>query len=122
MSSTGFPIEFTEEFRVWWDDLSADEQESVDTVVGLLEEKGWKLKYPYSSDVKSSKYGEVRELRVQHLGQPYRVLYAFDPRQVAVLILGGVKTGKNDWYNKYVPLADRIYCEHLKSLKEEESA
>lgn len=30
--------------------------------------------------------------RIQHRGRPYRVLYAFDPRRVAILLIGGEKT------------------------------
>jgi len=40
----------------------------------------------------------MRELRVQHAGRPYRVLYAFDPRRVAILLIGGDKTGDDRWY------------------------
>jgi hypothetical protein len=63
----------------------------------------------------------MRELRVQHAGRPYRVLYAFDPRRTAILLIGGDKTGQNRWYDRYVPLADRIYDEHLKTLADEGS-
>ena len=59
----------------------------------------------------------MRELRIQHQGRPYRVLYAFDPRRVAILLLGGDKTGNDRWYEKFVPEADRRYDEHLESLK-----
>lgn len=59
----------------------------------------------------------MRELRCQHEGRPYRVLYAFDPRRVAVLLLGGDKTGHPDWYRDYVPKADRIYERHLADLQ-----
>lgn len=61
----------------------------------------------------------MRELRVQHGGRPYRVLYAFDPRRVAILLIGGDKTGDDRWYDKYVPLADKIYEEHVEALKKE---
>ena len=56
--------------------------------------------------MKSSRHGQMRELRVQHHGRPYRVLYAFDPRRVGILLLGGDKTGDIRWYEKYVPQAD----------------
>ena len=88
--------------------------------VGLLEEKGPRLPYPYSSDVNGTKYGAIRELRVQHKGKPYRILYAFDPRRAAILLIGGKKTGGTRWYEKYVSMAERIYEEHLKSLKKDE--
>ncbi len=113
-------IEYTDEFESWWEDLSEEEQIDIDSIVGLLEEKGPYLPYPYSSDVKGTKYGEIRELRIQHKGKPYRILYAFDIRRVAILLIGGRKTGGNRWYEKYVPLAERIYEEHLKSLKEDQ--
>ena len=61
----------------------------------------------------------MRELRIQHGGRPYRVLYAFDPRRVAILLIGGDKTGDDRWYDKYVPLADKIYDTHIEALKKE---
>jgi len=61
----------------------------------------------------------MRELRIQHAGRPYRVLYAFDPRRVAIRLIGGDKTGDDRWYDKYVPLADKIYDEHIRALKKE---
>ena len=99
--------------------LSEDDQETVAPSVGLLEERGPQLPHPYSSDVKSSRHGQMRELRVQHQGRPYRVLYAFDPRRVGILLLGGEKTGDKRWYEKYVPQADAIYDRHLAELKKE---
>jgi hypothetical protein len=56
----------------------------------------------------------MRELRIQHEGRPYRVLYAFDPRRAAMLLIGGDKTGNEE----YVPLADAIYDRHLRELEE----
>jgi len=50
----------------------------------------------------------MRELRIQHRGEPYRIFYAFDPRRVALLLLGGCKTGDDRWYERTIPRADRI--------------
>jgi hypothetical protein len=58
----------------------------------------------------------MRELRIQVDGRPFRVLYAFDPRQAVILLVGGDKTGDPRWYEVNVPLADRLYEEHLKAL------
>ena len=113
-------VEYTDEFGEWWDILSEDEQEDITAVVGLLEAKGPALSYPHSSDIKGSKFGQLRELRIQHKGQPYRILYAFDPRRTAILLIGGNKTGKDRWYEKLVPVADRLFEEHLKTLDREE--
>ncbi len=61
----------------------------------------------------------MRELRIQHQGDPYRVLYAFDPRRSAILLIGGNKAGKDRWYDEYVPIADKLYDDHLQSLADE---
>ena len=114
-------VEYTDEFGEWWGTLDENEQESVATVVGLLEAKGPQLPFPYSSSVEGSRHGHMRELRVQHRGEPYRVLYAFDPRRTAILLIGGNKGGNDRWYEEYVSVADRLYDEHLKVLKKEGS-
>lgn len=103
----------------WWDALTAAEQKSIDFTVSLLQEVGPALKIPHSSGVETSRHRHMRELRIQHQGRPYRVLYAFDPRRAATLLIGGDKTGNNRWYEKYVPLADAIYDRHLRELENE---
>ena len=112
-------VEYTDEFGSRWNTLDDDEQASVDAYVGLLEEKGPNLPFPYSSGVHGSRHGHMRELRVQHRGDPYRLLSAFDPRRVAILLIGGNKAGDDDWNEKFVPRADRLYDEHLETLKKE---
>lgn len=82
----------------------------------LLEEYGVTLDYPHSSRIESSRYGSMRELRIQHAGRPYRVLYAFDPRRTGLLLLGGDKTGDRRWYDRMVPIADALFDEHLAIL------
>jgi len=71
--------------------------------VKLLEEYGAVFKHPYCSGA----------------GRPYRVLYAFDPRRTAILLIGGDKTGNDRWYETFVPMADRIYSHHLEQLHKE---
>jgi hypothetical protein len=114
-------VEFTYEFEGWWDGLNEDEQGSVARGVRLLEECGPTLPFPYSSGIEGSNFNHMRELRIQHQGHPYRVLYAFDPRTVALMLIGGDKTGQDRWYEKYVPLADQLYKEHLEALKLEKN-
>ena len=65
------------------------------------------------------KHSHMRELRIQHDGRPYRVLYAFDPRRMAVLLIGGDKTGDDNWYTVFIKLADTIYDDHLEALKKD---
>jgi hypothetical protein len=112
-------VEFSDEFEWWWDALSAAEQKSVDFTVSPLQRAGPALKMPHSSGVETSRHRHMRELRIQHQGRPYRVLYAFDPRRAAMLLIGGDKTGNNRWYGEYVPVADAIYDRHLRELENE---
>jgi hypothetical protein len=113
-------VEYTDEFASWWNRLSEQEQASVEASVRLLQERGPMLRFPHSSGVKGSKHEHMRELRIQHRGRPYRVLYAFDPRRVAILLIGGDKTGDDRWYETYMPIADSLYDECLRDLKERE--
>lgn len=112
-------IEYIDEFGEWWESLTGAAQIDVDTVVGLLEECGPNLPFPYSSGVSGSRHSHMRELRIQHQGRPIRVLYAFDPQRTAILLLGGDKTGNNRWYKVNVPIADRLYDEYLEELEHE---
>ena len=109
-------VEYTNEFEEWWLSLTKAEQISVAATVRLLEERGPQLPFPHSSGINGSKHSHMRELRTQHDGRPYRTLYAFDPRRAAILLLGGDKTGDGLWYEKHVPLADKLYDEHLNDL------
>jgi hypothetical protein len=61
----------------------------------------------------------MRELRVQSGGKPLRIFYAFDPRRTAILLIGGNKTGDNRFYEKYIPIADRLYDTYLDELGKE---
>lgn len=110
-------IEYTDEFGVWWDQLSMAEQESLDASVRLLETCGPNLEYPHSSGINRSRHTHMRELRTQHNGRPLRTLYAFDPRRIAILLIGGDKTGADRWYDRHIRLADRLYDEHLEQIE-----
>jgi hypothetical protein len=90
-------VEVSDEFGELWDALDAAEQKSVDFTVTLLSEAGPTLRMPHSSGIETSRHKHMRELRIQHEGRPYRVLYAFDPRRTAILLIGGDKTGNNRW-------------------------
>jgi len=107
----------TEEFAAWYDGLDEADTEAVTRVVGVLEVRGVSLGFPYSSDIKGSRYA-LRELRIQSEGRPLRVLYAFDPKRHAVLLLGADKTGMSDdrFYRSHIPRAEALWLEYLKDV------
>jgi hypothetical protein len=114
-------VEYTDEFGLWWDELADSEHISIKGYIDLLKLYGTKLKFPYCSGIQGSKHHHMRELRVQHKGEPYRILYAFDPNRTAICLVGGQKTGDDRWYKKFVPIADKLYDEHLRVLRKEKS-
>lgn len=117
--SAEWDVNYREEFEGWWNSLSEAEQEDVNAKVILLQRYGPALRRPHSDVIASSRHPHMKELVIQHAGRPYRVLYAFDPRRSAILFLGGDKTGDDRWYEKFVPIADRLFDEHLAAIEKE---
>ena len=105
----------TSEFEEWFVGLGEADARAVVRGVGLLEAKGLALGFPYSSALGGSRYA-LRELRVQSLGHPLRIVYAFDPRRQAVLIFGGDKTGDDRFYEWAIPKAEAIWEKYLEEL------
>ena len=112
-------VEGTDEFAGWFLDLNEDEQVDVGRVVELLVEHGPALPFPFSSGIAGARHRHMRELRIQHRGRPYRVLYAFDPRRAAIPLLGGGKTGNDRWYDENIPVTDDRYDDYLRELKKD---
>ena len=111
-------VEVTDEFKEWYYGLTDAERVPITANVDLLEVHGPALGRPHADTVKGSAYPNMKELRVQYAGKPYRILFAFDPRQSAILLIGGIK-GKAKWYEKTIALADRLYAKYLGQLKKE---
>jgi hypothetical protein len=110
-------VRTSDEFDRWWATCDSALQDTIAAYVGLLEAVGPQLGRPYADTLRGSSVKNLKELRVQHRGQPYRVLYAFDPRREAVLLLGGTKAGDGRWYADAIPRAEAIYARHLVDLE-----
>jgi len=117
-------VEFTDEFEAWWITLSVEEQEEVNAKVELLEERGPTLPRPHVDRIHQSRHQNMKELRGELGGKSdkeyLRVLFAFDPRRTAPLLLGGDKTDDPSWYDRFVPIADDRFDQHLTELKQEQ--
>jgi hypothetical protein len=111
-------VEVSDEFIEWYAALSKVEQKDVATGVGMLERYGPELGRPYVDTLNGSRFPNLKELRVQHQGRPYRIVFAFDPRRKAYLILGGDKAEDKNWYVGAILRADAIYAQHLKEIGE----
>jgi hypothetical protein len=61
----------------------------------------------------------MKELRGKVDEKQLRVLFAFDPRRAALLLIGGDKTGNPKWYDEFVPIADNLFDRHLRAIEQE---
>jgi hypothetical protein len=111
-------VEYTDEFEEWWTGLTVDEQGAIDVAVEALQAVGPGLGRPRVDTVKGSRHPNMKELRPP--GETIRILFAFDPRRMAILLLGGDKRDRwTRWYEEMIPIADRLYDEHLETLRRE---
>jgi hypothetical protein len=116
-------VEYTDQFGGWFAQLAEEDQDAVIARVELLEARGPALGRPAVDNIQGSRHPNMKELRAEGA---IRVLFAFDPRRVAILLLGGDKSGSepgspkwNDWYARQVPVADDLYDVHLSELRDE---
>jgi hypothetical protein len=111
-------VEYTDQFREWWDDLGEKEQEAVTAAMNVLERRGPALGRPLVDTIKQSRHKNMKELIPP--ASDIRVLFAFDPRRAGILLIGGDKSGEwSAWYDRMVPVADDLFDEHLRELESE---
>lgn len=101
-----------EEVERWYFTLDADAMAAVTGAIDLLELEGPTLGRPTVDKVSGSKFHSMKELRPA--GTSIRILFIFDPRRQAILLLGGDKAGSwKSWYDKNIPIAERRYEDWL---------
>lgn len=112
-------IEFTDQFENWWSGLDLAQQAAIAGRVELLGEQDPDLGRPAVDSITASRHNNMKELRASK-GGALRVLFAFDPRRHAILLIGGDKSGQwNAWYEAAIPVADGLYDIYLEELREE---
>ncbi|MDY6782556.1 MAG: type II toxin-antitoxin system RelE/ParE family toxin [Cyanobacteriota bacterium] len=114
-------IVFDPNFRRWFYQQEQKFQDEVFSVLSMLAKLGPALGRPRVDTLVGSSLKNMKELRIQYRGDPWRILFAFDPQRQAILLVGGNKTGNKRWYKENIPIAERRYQQYLEKLKEEES-
>lgn len=110
-----------DDFAAWLRGLEGGPRAEIVAAAEVLSRFGPNLGRPRVDTLKGSAYRNLKELRVQYRGEPWRVLFAFDPRRAAILLLGGNKVGdETRWYKENIPIAERRYARHLDRLAREE--
>ena len=113
-------INGTDEFADWFESLTEAQQDQVIAVVERLAEKVPSLGRPEVARITASRHHNMKELRPRGVAKNLRLLFIFDPRREAILLVGGDKTGQWEaWYNRAIPQAERLYEQYLKTLKQE---
>lgn len=104
--------------------LKAVDGATYDQVVAALQvlsEVGPALGRPLVGSVVGSRHKNMKELRPGSAGRSeVRILFAFDPRRRAIMLLAGDKQGAwAKWYRKSIPVADGRYDQHLAKQRDE---
>ncbi len=108
---------FDEAFAEWLDAQTVGLRTEVVAHAALLRQYGPTLGRPRVDSVKGSCFPNMKELRIQWKGNPWRILFAFDPKRRSILLVGGNKQGDKRWYAKNIPIADARFAKHLKRME-----
>ena len=107
-------IYFTEPAEQWILELTDADYEAIMAAIELLEEHGPTLGRPAADRIEGSRHHNMKELR--SFGGHLRVLFAFDPKRQAILLVGGDKAGDwSGWYERNIPIADQLYDDYLRN-------
>jgi len=100
-------VEYTDEFEDWWNDLTIDEQDSVESCIPFLNRYGPSLGRPLVDTVRGSRHPHMKELRPP-------------ATNIRILLIGGDKTNRwQEWYDENIPIADALYDNYLEELRRE---
>ncbi|MGI8857361.1 MAG: type II toxin-antitoxin system RelE/ParE family toxin [Thermomicrobiales bacterium] len=83
-------IEVTDQFEMWYDDLELADAKAVVQAIESLERTGPALGRPLVDTIDRSRIANLKELRPKR--NDIRILFVFDPRRTAILLIGGSKT------------------------------
>jgi hypothetical protein len=109
----------TQEVRAWLHDSRKRDRASaiqIGQAIGMLLEAGPELGRPLADRIQHSRLTNLKEPRPGSAGRSeIRIVYIFDPRRNAVLLVAGDKAGKWEaWYRQAIPLAEQRYEDCLK--------
>ena len=106
----------TPEFENWYLNQDEDAKTHILRDIKILSEIGPSLGRPLVDTLKNSKITNLKELRVQSNGRPFRIFFLFDPKRNAVMLIGANKEGKKKFYQTMIGIAEKIYFRYLKEM------
>jgi hypothetical protein len=116
-------VEVTDEVRDWYWGLDDPDMTAVEQVIEVLEQRGPALGRPLVGEIDTSREkrgGRIHNMKELRPTASLRILFVFDPRRTAILLIAGDKAGDwKGWYRTAIPAAERLYGEHIDSLQRE---
>jgi hypothetical protein len=109
-----------DEFGAWLDQQPGDLRDEAFARFVMLEALGPTLGRPTVDTLKSSKLSNMKEIRFDYHRDPVRILFAFDYKRQAVIILGGIKSVNKRWYDDHIPIAERLFNQHVEREKKKD--
>ena len=112
----------------WLDGLDDEAVSHIFAALERLESDGPSIGRPLVDTLAGSTIKNLKELRPPSPGRTeIRIIFAFDPKRQAIMLLGGDKSkGKNGkakwsgWYRKAIPQAEQIFRDHLRELGDDD--
>ena len=112
-------VKTTDRFDTWFEAQSDRDRANVLAAMLLLRDRGPRLTRPYADFVKGSRFGNMKEMRIQSQGRPIRAMFAFDPKREATVLCAGDKSKEpKRFYRKMVAIADDEFASHLARFNE----
>lgn len=112
----GWDVRLLLEVESWLLALDDDSYDQVAAAIDKLESDGPTLGRPLVDRIEGSRHHNMKELRPGSAGRSeIRILFAFDPKRRAVLLVAGDKAGDwSKWYARNISVADGRYDEWLR--------
>lgn len=111
-------VQWTDQCKEWISQIDDETKEDILSHLMVLQEKGPSLGRPYVDTISESKLKNLKELRVQSKRKVIRIFFVFTKTRIGLLLAGGDKRGNKRFYDKMIPLVEKIYSEWLEQNQE----
>lgn len=113
-------IKQTSEFKEWYYSIDQDAQTDIYQALTVLSETGPSLGRPRVDTLKDSSITNLKELRVQSNGRPFRIFFLFGNKRDAIILIGANKAGKKRFYKEMISISEELYSNYKVRLENEE--
>jgi hypothetical protein len=112
-------VVFHGEFDPEFEEFPAAVQDALYLQLVWIRQFGPTAGRPRVDTLKASRFPNMKELRFDAADGVWRVAFAFDPKQQAVLLVAGDKSGVSEkkFYKSLIEKADRRFAQQLDALK-----